>query len=197
MQCICLCSTVLMMHVRMTRVPIWWVSDSEDNQRQRRIWVASCFLTTKIPSALLVAVVWLQHTRFPRLRRGTFSYGMTTSPNTKDRVGDIENTPSVCMLVHPRFPMHMPCKCTLKKRHNYFFILQKVVSKTMRIGLRWKVRSNQDKDINTKNTLVLQHVWGHGLKENTNRRKWLDDRRITIEDWILRSRHSHWHSRIA
>jgi hypothetical protein len=47
---------------------------------------------------------------------------MTTSPNTKDRVGDIENTPRVCMLVHPRFPMHMLCKCMLKKRHNFIFI---------------------------------------------------------------------------
>jgi hypothetical protein len=44
----------------------------------------------------------------------------------------------------------------------YFF--QKVVSKTMRIGLRWKVRSNQDKDINTKNILVLQHVGGQGVE---------------------------------
>jgi hypothetical protein len=71
MQCICLCSMVLMMHVRMNRLPIWRVSDSEDNQGKRRIWVASCFLTTKIPSALLVAVAWLQRTRCPRLRRGT------------------------------------------------------------------------------------------------------------------------------
>jgi hypothetical protein len=38
--------------------------------------VASRFLTTKIPSALLVAVVWLQHTRCPRFRRGTFGYGI-------------------------------------------------------------------------------------------------------------------------
>jgi hypothetical protein len=34
----------------------------------------------------------------------------------------------------------------------------------MRIGLRWKVRSNQDKDINEKNILVLQHVWGQGVE---------------------------------
>jgi hypothetical protein len=32
------------------------------------------------------------------------------------------------------------------------------VSKTMRIGSRLKVWSNQDKDINTKKILVLQHV---------------------------------------
>jgi hypothetical protein len=72
MQCICMCSMVLMMHVRMNRLPIWRVSDSEDIQGQRRIWVASRFLTTKIPSALRVAVMWLHRTRCPRLRRGTW-----------------------------------------------------------------------------------------------------------------------------
>jgi hypothetical protein len=61
-------------------------------------------LTTKIPSALLVAIMWLQRTWGPRFRHGTFSYGITTSPNTRDRVEDIENTPCVCTLVHPRFP---------------------------------------------------------------------------------------------
>jgi hypothetical protein len=86
------------------------------------VCVASRILTTKIPSALLVAIMWLQRTWRPRFRHGTFSYGITTSPNTKDRVGDIGNTPCVCTLVHPRFPMHMLCKCMLKKRHNYLFI---------------------------------------------------------------------------
>jgi hypothetical protein len=47
---------------------------------RERICVTSCYLTTKIPSALLVAVVWLQYTRYPRFRRGTFGYGVTTSP---------------------------------------------------------------------------------------------------------------------
>jgi hypothetical protein len=47
------------------------------------ICVTSCYLTTKIPSALLVAVGWLQHTRYPRFRRGTFDYGVTTSPNKR------------------------------------------------------------------------------------------------------------------
>jgi hypothetical protein len=86
------------------------------------VCVASRILTTKIPSALPVAIMWLQRTWRPRFRHGTFSYGITTSPNTKDRVGDIGNTPCVCTLVHPRFPMHMLCKCMLKKRHNYLFI---------------------------------------------------------------------------
>jgi hypothetical protein len=77
------------MHVRVTWLPIC-VSDCKGNQSRERICVTSCYLTTKIPSVLLVAVVWLQHTRYPRFRRGTFDSGITTSPNTKDRVGDME-----------------------------------------------------------------------------------------------------------
>jgi hypothetical protein len=74
MQCVCFCSMVPMMHVRMTRLAIY-VSDCMGNQSRERIWVTSCYLTTKIPSVLLVAVGWLQHTRYPRFRRGTFDYG--------------------------------------------------------------------------------------------------------------------------
>jgi hypothetical protein len=37
------------------------------------------------------------------------------------------------------FIYFMLCKCMLKKGHNYLFIFQKVVSKTMRIGSRLKV----------------------------------------------------------
>jgi hypothetical protein len=55
--------------------------------------------------------------------------------------------------------MHMICKCMLKKRQ-LFIYFSKVVSKTMRIGLRLKARSNQDKYISTKIILVLQHVYG-------------------------------------
>jgi hypothetical protein len=55
------------------------------NSREGESCVTSCYLTTKIPSELLVAVVWLQHTRYPRFRRGTFDYGVTTSPNKRGR----------------------------------------------------------------------------------------------------------------
>jgi hypothetical protein len=85
MPCICLCGMVLMMHVRMIRLPIC-VGDCKGNQKQREIWVTSHFLTTKIPSALLVAVVWLQHTWYPRFRRGTIGYGITLSPIKIGRV---------------------------------------------------------------------------------------------------------------
>jgi hypothetical protein len=88
-------------------------------------------LTTKIPSALLVAIMWLQRTWRPRFRHGTFSYGITTSPNTRDIVEDIENTACVCTLVPQDSQMHMLCKCMLKEGHNYLFMFQKVVSKTM------------------------------------------------------------------
>jgi hypothetical protein len=71
MQRICLCGMVLMMHVGMIRLPTC-VSDCKGNQSRERICVTSCYLTTKISCALLVAVVWLQHTRYPRFRRGTF-----------------------------------------------------------------------------------------------------------------------------
>jgi hypothetical protein len=47
--------------------------------------MASRLLTTKIPSALLVAVGWPQHTRYPRFHRGTFGYGVTTSPIQKGK----------------------------------------------------------------------------------------------------------------
>jgi hypothetical protein len=78
--CTCPCGMVLMMQVSTTRFPIWWVSGCEGNHMQRRICVASRILTTKIPSALLVAITWLQHTWCPRFCRGTFGYGITTSP---------------------------------------------------------------------------------------------------------------------
>jgi hypothetical protein len=67
-----------------------------------RICVTSCYLTTKIPSALLVAVVWLQHTRYPRFRRGTLDYGVTTSSTKRGRVG--YGVSCGCTLVYPCFP---------------------------------------------------------------------------------------------
>jgi hypothetical protein len=68
--------------------------------------VTSCYLTTKIPSALLVAVVWLQHTRHPRFRRGTFDYEVTTSPNQRGRVGVRR-----FMRMHISIPMLPKCTC--------------------------------------------------------------------------------------
>jgi hypothetical protein len=131
--CTCSCGMVLMMHVRMTRLPIWRVSDCKGNQGQERIWVASRFLITKIPSALLVAVVWLQHTRYPRFRRGTFGYGITLSPIERGRAGGTE-FPCGCTLVYPNFPNAYAMRCMLKS--NIFNLKHKVVSKTQKNKFR-------------------------------------------------------------
>jgi hypothetical protein len=160
----CLCGMVLMMHVRMTRLPIWWVSDSEDNQRQRRIWVVSRFLTTKIPSALLVVVVWLQHTRCPRLRRGTFSYGITRSPTQRIEWERLKHS----MRMHVSSPKVPKCTCyanACSRRDLIIYLFFKRLWARPRGISSWvHVRNDHDKDINTKNILELQHVWGQGVE---------------------------------
>jgi hypothetical protein len=126
MRCTCLCGMVLMMHVRMTRLPIWWVSDCKGNHRQRRIWVVSCFPTTKIPSALLVAITRLQHTWCPRFCRGTFGYGITTSPSR-----EAEYEYGVFMRMHVSIPKLPKCICYVVHAQNQHFNLNhKVFSKT-------------------------------------------------------------------
>jgi hypothetical protein len=169
--CTCSCDMVLMMHIRMTWLPVWWVSDFKGNHRKerdlsgellshkskyyngrdadevlrvpernveremsgcltmrsleaggnlskraaspaigrdtclalitggphqhrkprhrvRRRWAGDIIkpALTKIPSALLVAFGWLQHIWCPRFRRGTFGYGITSSPIKRGRV---------------------------------------------------------------------------------------------------------------
>jgi hypothetical protein len=104
--CTCSCSMVHMMDVRMTRLPVWRVSDCKGNHRQRGIWVASRFLITKIPSALLVAITWLQHTWCPRFCRGTFGYGITTSPTR-----EVEYEHGVFVRMHISIPKFPKCIC--------------------------------------------------------------------------------------
>jgi hypothetical protein len=116
-RCTCLCSMVLMMHVRMTWLPIC-VSDGKGNQSREGICVMSCYLTTKIPSALLVAVVWLQHTRYPRFRRDTFDYGVTTSPNKRGRV-----RVRSFMRMHVSIPMLSKCTCYAAHAQSQIFNL--------------------------------------------------------------------------
>jgi hypothetical protein len=115
MQFICLCGMVLMMHVRMTRLPIC-VDDWKGNQSRERICVTSCYLTTKIPSALLVAVGWLQHTRYPRFRHGTFDYGVTTSPDKRGRVGVRS-----FMWMHVSITMLPKCICSACSKATFNF----------------------------------------------------------------------------
>jgi hypothetical protein len=97
---------------------------------RERIWVASRFLTTKIPSVLLVAFGWLQHNRYPRFRRGTFGYGITTSPSREAEYGS--EFSCGCTLVYPCFPNAYAMQCMLKS--NTFNLKHKVVSKTKRIN---------------------------------------------------------------
>jgi hypothetical protein len=97
------------------------------------VFVASRILTTMIPSAHLVTVMWLQRTWCPRFRRSTFGYGTTTSPNIRE----ISMSREVSMRMHvssPKVPKHT-CyakACSRRGISIHLFIFQKVVSKTMR-----------------------------------------------------------------
>jgi hypothetical protein len=89
--------------------------------------VASRFLITKIPSALLVVVGWLQHTRYPRFRRGTFGYRVATPPIQRGKAKGTEFS-CECTLVYPCFPNAYARQCMLKS--NIFNLQHKVLSKT-------------------------------------------------------------------
>jgi hypothetical protein len=137
MQRICLCGMMLMMHVGMTRLPTC-VSDCKGNQSRERICVTSCYLTTKIPCALLVVVVWLQHTRYPRFRRGTFDYGVTTSPNKKGRIGVRS-----FMRMHVGIPMLPKCICyAAHAQKPHFNLNHKVWARPKRLSSGRRNRSN-------------------------------------------------------
>jgi hypothetical protein len=94
--------------------------------------VTNCYLTTKIPSALLVAVVWLQHTRYPRFRRGTLDYEVTTSPNKRGRVR-VRNF----MRMHVSIPMLPKCTCyAAHAQKPYFKFKSQGLSKTEKNKVR-------------------------------------------------------------
>jgi hypothetical protein len=81
------------------------------------ICVVSRILTIKIPSALLVAVMWLQHTRCSRFRRGTNGYGTSTSPKR-----DIGYEYGVFMRMHvsiPTIPNAYAMQCMPKSGINF------------------------------------------------------------------------------
>jgi hypothetical protein len=94
--------------------------------------VSSRFLTAKIPSTLLVAVVWLQHTRCPRFRRGTFGYGITTSPTR-----EVEYEYGVSMRMHvsnPKLPKCIFYVVHAQKQH--FNLNHKVLSISSGLRIR-------------------------------------------------------------
>jgi hypothetical protein len=70
------------------------------------VCVASRILTTMIPSAHLVAVMWLQRTWCPRFRCDTFGYGTTTSP----KIREISMSREASMWMHVSSPKVPDCK---------------------------------------------------------------------------------------
>jgi hypothetical protein len=79
--------------------------------------VASRFPTIMIPSALLVAVMWLQDTRCPRSRHDTIGYGTTTSPKS-----EIGYEYGVLMRMQVSMPKVPKCICYAmhaQKWHNF------------------------------------------------------------------------------
>jgi hypothetical protein len=93
------------------------------------VCVASRILTTMIPSAHLVAVMWLQHTWCPRFCHGTFGYGTTAPPNIRE----ISMSREVSMRMHVSSPKVPKCTCYANacSRRGIFIYFQIVVSKTM------------------------------------------------------------------
>jgi hypothetical protein len=111
-----------MMHVRTTRLPICFLVIGRAINSRGRICVMSCYLTTKIPSALLVVVGRLQHTRYPRFHRGTFDYGVTTSPNKRGKV-----RARSFMRMHVSIPMLPKCTCYAAHAQKQHFNLNRKV----------------------------------------------------------------------
>jgi hypothetical protein len=80
----------------------------------------------------------------------------------------------------------------------HLFIFKMLWARPWGISSWLKVPSNHNKDINTKNILFLRHVLrtkGVGGKNKSMEIIMLTGEN-TIEDWILKSRHSHWHGRL-
>jgi hypothetical protein len=138
------------------------------NSRER-ICVTSCFLTTKIPSALLVAVGWLQHTRYPRFRRGTFDYGITLSPIKRGRVGVRS-----FMRMHISIPMLPRCICyAAHAQKPHFNLNHKVWARPKRTssGLRnqldlWLAQNSWGTDLDWSQLSINNALWtSMGLSE--------------------------------
>jgi hypothetical protein len=136
--CTCSCGMVLMMQ-EWLGYPYELVTARAIKGR-KRIWVASRFLTTKIPSALLVAVVRLQHTRCPRFRRGTVGYGITHHQSR-----EVRQKYGVFMRMHVGIPKLPKCICyAVHAQKQYFNLNHKVLSKTEKISSGLRSRSDLD-----------------------------------------------------
>jgi hypothetical protein len=98
------------------------------------VCVASRILTTKIPSMLLVAVMWLQRTWYPRFRHDTFGYGTTVSPNIRE----ISMSREVSMRMHVSSPKVPKCTCyanACSKRD--IFLYKLLLARSRRISSRF------------------------------------------------------------
>jgi hypothetical protein len=96
--------------------------------------VVSRILTIKIPSAPLVAVMWLQHTRGPRFRRGTNGYGTSTSPKR-----EIGYEYRVFMRMHisiPKVPNAYAMQCMPESGINFNSKCREQGQKDISSGLR-------------------------------------------------------------
>jgi hypothetical protein len=164
-RCICSCSRCLWCMLA------WLGFPQNELVIERTItgWEGVCvwrvaILTTKIPSALLVAIMWLQCAWRPRFRHDTFSYGITTSPTQRIEWERLKHS----MRMHVSSPKVPKCTCyanACSRRDIIIYLFFKRLWARPRGISSWlHVRSNHDKDINTKNTLVLQHVWGQGVE---------------------------------
>jgi hypothetical protein len=71
------------------------------------VCMASRILTTKLRTALPVAIIWLQRIWSPRFRHSTFSYGITASPNIRE----ISMSREVSMRMHVSSPKVSKCTC--------------------------------------------------------------------------------------
>jgi hypothetical protein len=140
------------------------------------ICAMSCYLTTKIPSALLMAVGWLQHTRYPRFCRGTFDYGVTTSPNKRGRVG-VRNF----MRMHVSIPMLPKCICyAVHAQEEHFNLNHKVGArpKETSSGFRnqldlWLARNSWSAHLDWSQLSIImpheQHCWKRRLIKAVHR----------------------------
>jgi hypothetical protein len=139
-RCTCSCGMVLMMHVSTTGHPQNELVTGGTSTSWEGVCVASRILTTKIPSMLLVAVMWLQRTGCPRFRRGTFGYGTTTSPNKRDRVWVRSFHENACQYTQAS-QMHMLCNAYSKVT---FIFIQKLWASPKRISSGLRDRIKQD-----------------------------------------------------
>jgi hypothetical protein len=161
--CTCSGSMVLMMHVSMTRLPTKRVSDLEDNHKLRRgVRGESRFSQPRY----LVRSEWQSRgcSAHDALGSVTAALVMGWQRHQTQRIEwEILKHSKRMHVNSPKVPK-CTCHANACSRRDmiifiYLFIyFQSVVSKTMRNKIMIGSWSKHDRDINTNNILVLQHV---------------------------------------